>query len=161
MADSETFATFRLFGDLLDVSEVTRRLGLEPDAAYHEGEPNPAWRQPHASKTGVWEFTSKGRIESPHLEEHLVYLIEKVEPVKQDLHDLVARQALRPDFWCFVETYLNTEHWLSPDTLRRIADLRAHVGLDIYAIERRARWRAFVDGVLSLGLFRVGHDPRA
>src|SRR4051794_18202384 len=102
----ETFATFRLRGDALVAEEVTRQLDIPPHRAFNKGEPNPA-RSQRPMSAGVWELTSEGRVESVHLEEHLLYLVARLEPQTKALHELVRRQSLTADFWCYVETDSN------------------------------------------------------
>lgn len=131
---AKTYATFRLRGDQLAAKEVTVRLDIEADFAFEKGELHSSGRgQPVKQRIGVWYITSEGRLETTNTERHLLDLLEKLEPVKEELRAVVQRQSLVADFFCYwVSATGHGGPEVSPDTLRRIADLDARLGFDFY-----------------------------
>jgi hypothetical protein len=54
-----------------------------------------AVRQP----TGVWYLTTDGKLSSTSVEGHLLYLLERIEPVGEKLAQLVESSSLTADFY--------------------------------------------------------------
>jgi Domain of unknown function (DUF4279) len=127
----KTFASFRIGGDALVPDEITRTLNLEPDFACAKGEPFGAGRG--RRPTGVWSITSEERVESTSIERHLVYLLDRIEPMAQAIADVVEPKSLATDFFCYWRSA--TGHGgpeVSAATLGRISRLNALLGFDMY-----------------------------
>jgi Domain of unknown function (DUF4279) len=120
---ARTHATFRLTGDSLDPDEISAALGI------------PAGREGtiRRQRTRVWLLASEHTVESTSLERHLIHLLDAIEPAAATVGTLRREYDLRADFFCY---WLSaTGHGgpeLSPDTLRRIAELDAVLGIDFY-----------------------------
>ena len=85
-------------------------------------------------RTGVWSLSSEG-LESDSLESHVEALLGRLEPMASELGQLIAEQGLRPEFFCYWSTSTGIGGFeLSPETLRRIAELGAKLSLDVYAL---------------------------
>jgi hypothetical protein len=128
-------AKFWLRGRRLEPDVVTHALGIEPSKAARRGEPrtrNPRYRH----RTGAWFLESD--VLSPaddHLDDHLRWLLDQLEPRAQQLRDVVAEQELDVvSFWCVVSMEApNVDFELPPETIGRVAALGATLRLDIYA----------------------------
>jgi hypothetical protein len=120
---ARTHATFRLTGDSLDPDEISAALGIPA------GRGGTIRRQ----RTRVWLLASEHTVESTSLERHLIHLLDAIEPAAATVDTLRREYDLRADFFCY---WLSaTGHGgpeLSPDTLRRIAELDAVLGIDFY-----------------------------
>ncbi len=105
------YATFRLIGDSLDRDEMKERTGLK--TASPRSIPN------------VWTFSSKQELEPSALEDHLVFLLNRLTPAREELSLLIRERSLRADVWCFWDTATTDSSGpqISGDTLRRLADL--------------------------------------
>jgi hypothetical protein len=86
-------------------------------------------RQP----TGVWYLTTDGRLASTSIERHLLYLLDRIEPVGDDLAELVGRASLAADFYCYwVSATGQGGPAVSAETLGRIAALSAELGFEFH-----------------------------
>lgn len=126
-----THVTFRLAGADLNPAQVSSLLELEPSEAFARGEQVDILTQP--AQTGIWSLSTQDLLSSTSPEKHLEFLLDRLEPAATRLLELVNAQALQVDFFCY---WLSaTGHGgpvLSPDILRRISNLGAVLGLDIY-----------------------------
>lgn len=126
-------ATFRVLGEELDPSDVTRLLGVEPTQALRRDQLVPTQTSVRRQETGVWLLKSEGKVASTSLERHLVYLLDLVEPHAVALDELRREQAVTADFFCF---WLSaTGHGgpiFSADVMQRVAATGAELGIDFY-----------------------------
>jgi hypothetical protein len=76
------FATLRFVGDDLDPDEISRVLEERPTKAHRKGErfaPGP--RSPEViGKTGIWYLSTRRRLGSPNLSDHLEKIIAIIFP---------------------------------------------------------------------------------
>jgi hypothetical protein len=94
-------------GERLEPGEITRLLGVEPSTAYRKGE---VYKRTHGhevrGRTGLWRLTTKQRLESAELADHLAYLVEILFPGGSDkfvepLRALMRKFDLQADVDCF------------------------------------------------------------
>jgi hypothetical protein len=88
------------------------------------------------NRTGAWALESDDACSrtDDHLENHLRWLLDHLEPRADKLADVVAKQGLEVEFWCVVHMEgANCDFELQPETIARIAALGATLRLDIYA----------------------------
>jgi hypothetical protein len=103
------FATLRFAGDALDPDEISRVVKDEPTRAYRKGQIYRAGpRSPEITgKTGVWYFSTKRRIPSKDLADHLDALVRLIFPVADqderlsELRDIMRRANLQAHVTCF------------------------------------------------------------
>jgi hypothetical protein len=106
---SRAFATLRFAGDALDPDEISRVIKEQPTRAYRKGE---KYRTgPHGSeivgKTGVWYFSTRRKIPSRDLGDHLEALVRLISPFADDdkrlsqLRDIMERENLKAHVTCF------------------------------------------------------------
>jgi hypothetical protein len=103
---TEAHASFRIFADALDPSEVTRVLLLPPDHVHRKGDlrilrsksgkvlQNP----PH--DMGMWSMSSKSQVNSPRLHIHLEWILGQIEPKSRELTELQTHD-VRMDIFCY------------------------------------------------------------
>jgi len=126
---SRTFATFRLIGKDLDPDTATSLLGLNPTRMFRRGDKrgeSKVWLH------GYWEICSQDVVKTTDLAVHIEWLLEKLEPVREQLGSLIKGE-VKADIDCFFESL--TGHGgptFSPRLLARIASLNLELGLDIY-----------------------------
>jgi hypothetical protein len=132
-------ASFRLMGPLLDPEAVTRETGLPPDVSHRKGDPHigPRGRQYAPWPNGMWKLSSEqGLSESGNrLDDHLSWLLDRLEPHVHVLRRFRAAQQLTADFYCgYFMGQSNSGFDFSDATLKRIValGLDASVGIDIY-----------------------------
>lgn len=133
--DWSNTASFQLSGPKLDPDVVTRAVEVEPSRAWRRGDLIGPGND-RTRRQGSWSLDSK-RVLSPqdaHLDEHMRWLLDQLEPRTNQLKDAVTEQELKAEVWSAV--YMegaNVDFELPPTTLARIAALGATLRLDIYA----------------------------
>jgi hypothetical protein len=136
MAVRRSHASYRLIGDGVDPAAITRALRIEPALALKRGQQLGlrADGSPRLAPTSVWLITSEGRMtDSEPLERHILELLQRLEPRRDELLRLSASPAVRGDFFCFLEAQpQGGVPTLSPALLRRLAAIGASLTLDTY-----------------------------
>ena len=127
---SEAFATLRLHGTDWQPEDITERLGITPSYAHRLGEQ-------HGSKGLIWKdscwhITSRHQVASTNLEEHIAWVLDRIEPVCEAF--MAIRRALpSADIFCMVVSrYGHGGPGFTPRLLGRLAALDLTLGLDIY-----------------------------
>jgi hypothetical protein len=135
----EKHATFRLVGERLDPEAITRATGLIPDCAIRKGDPVlSGGKVVSRRRRGVWWIDSARQLArtNNHLEDHVVWLLDLLEPLGDVLRRLADEQDLRADIGCgYFTSRWNSSFGFSAETLGRIANLGASLGFDVYADE--------------------------
>ena len=112
------FATLRFAGDALDPDEISRAVKEQPTKAYRKGE---TYRSgPHGpdvtGRTGVWYFSTREKILSKDLADHLNMLERLVAPFGdqdsrlKELRDIMERRNLQAHVTFFWRGPPGTEH---------------------------------------------------
>jgi Domain of unknown function (DUF4279) len=123
-------ASFRVMGAALDPEKVTRITGLAPDEAHRRGDPK---RRGNPWREGLWTVSSSLPDGGNHLEDHLRWLLDRLEPKAPALRRMYAEEDLRADFWCFYSMgQANSSLGITPSTLAGIAAIEAELCLDVY-----------------------------
>jgi hypothetical protein len=133
-----TWASFRVSGDRLDPDAVTEQLHLAPDLARAKGQ---RWSYPNSSKertqpTSVWILKSTPHVNASELENHLVFLLDAIEPHRAALAAVLEEYGAEADFYCLWQTHDGSGGLsITPDSLRRIADINATLGIALEALD--------------------------
>jgi hypothetical protein len=131
-------AAFRLMGERLDPGAITRATGLTPHLSHSKGEPRPPTRtgkQPPPWPGGIWIVDSESAMAlgGNHLEDHLVWVLDQLEPHVETIQRLSEQQDLMSDFWCgYFMGQANGGFGLNAKTVARIGALGADLCFDIY-----------------------------
>jgi hypothetical protein len=120
-------------GPELDPDEVTRLLGIEPEYAHRRGDANAGkgGRRYADYPEGMWKISS-AEGEEATVEEHLLALLERIEPGRAGLARC-QEQGLRTDV--FVGYFAQGEpggFGLAPETSRRLGELGVRLEVDYY-----------------------------
>lgn len=76
----ETYVSLCLYGDDLDPGVISETLGLTPSSAARKGETRVSPRgKTHRAPTGRWILESDGQVASACTEEHLAWLLDRIE----------------------------------------------------------------------------------
>ena len=131
--ETETHATFRLLGDMLDPEEVSRALGITPTIARRKGDTYGNPKRPVVSRTGIWALESEGAVAGADLEAHLGFLLNQLV-FKASVVAKLIQGGLTGDILCY---------WMSgtgqggpalgAETIRRIASLGVGLEFDCYS----------------------------
>lgn len=127
---SSVVVSFGLHGEALDPAHVTSTLGLDPDHAHAKGDLRGGPRDTCPYTAGSWVLHSRLPEASP-LDEHLRDLLDRLVPPV--VHKLL-REGLAASLrvGCFVEGDQEGTT-VTADTLRRIRELGAELGITIYS----------------------------
>ena len=125
-------ATFRLNGDELRPDEINKILGLEPTSSGLKGE-RFSTRHNGVRRTSFWLLQSPLDASQP-LEEHLEWLLDRLEPKTDSIKSLVEKWY--GDFFCglFSED-LQGGATIESGLLRRLAQMGIPLVLDLYPPE--------------------------
>jgi hypothetical protein len=124
----ETRVTLGIHGPDLQPEEISAVLGCDPTSARRRGD---ARRRGPPSPQGAWLLTVEGK--APAEPDKLVRrLLAHLPNDPAVWEQLAARYSVRVTFGIFIGAW-NRGFDLSPAAMRRLADLGATVGFDIYA----------------------------
>ncbi|HZX03117.1 DUF4279 domain-containing protein [Kribbella sp.] len=132
VAVETTYAGLRIFKyDGSPATDLTARLGIQPTKSHDAGDlisPGSPNRRPHS----LWSLSTKDAV-SGSLQEHLTWLLDRVEPIEHVLHAL-SEEGCELDWFCFVSLDESGQGGVSFDLelLRRLAALPIHLELDLY-----------------------------
>lgn len=128
---ADLYAYCGLVGNLERPDEITSRLKIKPTWAFAKGQIIYSRGKPAGKRReGNWSISSKGQLETTSMERHLLFLLERLEPVKSELLEIAERLSLTVHFSC-VWTFTDVIGGpiLTTNTLRRIADLGAYLSI--------------------------------
>jgi hypothetical protein len=124
------FTTLILRGEGLNPEEVTNSLGLNPSMSFKRGDRR---NETDIWKHNYWSLSSQDRIHSSNLAIHLEWLINQFEPEKSKFLEILNNKNTEGEISCF--WILPTDHEnlsLSPDLIKKIAELGLSLNMDIY-----------------------------
>lgn len=131
----ETHASFNLSGDNLSPDLITKILNVPPSYCVKKGDTHTGpYVRGHKAGTGVWFISTKGKLKSTNLEEHLLYLLKKIGNPSSNFYKLVKELRLRVMFRCF---FMSATGQGGPDisieTLKKIVNLGFGLEFDFYS----------------------------
>jgi hypothetical protein len=134
------FATLRFAGDALDPDEISSVINERPTRAHRKGEIfRPGPRSPEVTgKTGIWYFSTRRKIQSNDLGDHLNALERLISPFGdqdnrlKELRDIMERRNLQAHVTFFWRGPPGVQHPTIPSvataTLRRLpADIEPDI----------------------------------
>jgi hypothetical protein len=92
----KTWASLRLRGPAFDAGEVTQLLGISPTEAFSAGDPY----RGGVRRRSLWLLSSRDHLQSTDLRDHLTWLLDRLEPVQEEIAALLGRAIMRADFRC-------------------------------------------------------------
>jgi hypothetical protein len=134
-ANVHTSVRLTIHSERLSPSEITLRLGLQPDRSHRIGE-KPKPRSRHPFTTNMWSLES-GLAEEASLNEHVAGLLGRLGDGRAALRDLTRDPE---PVWAIIWVYHSVENWnpsltLSHAELAAIAELGVRLTFDIYVRE--------------------------
>ncbi len=131
--------SFRLMGRRLSPDRLTELTGLRPRHAHRYGQLNLSRTTgvlygPYGG--GLWSVSTDGVVDevTATLEDHLVWLLDRLEPHAPEIRDMALADDLAADFFCgYFQGQWNSSWSIEARTLARIARLGARLGYDSYA----------------------------
>jgi len=129
----ETYVTFRVFGKDLIPEEFSKYIELEPTNSRVKGDIIGKPERQIRSTKGIWMITTQNLVKTTVLEDHLFFLLEKLEPKLNKIRTWCEVRSLEYDFHCYWHSATGTGGpLLSPQVLGRIASFGAVLDFDLY-----------------------------
>lgn len=124
------FATLVVSGDEVNPDTVSQALGLSPSEAFKAGD---AYSRGHVRKHGMWALSSQDHVVSEDLEDHVRWLLDRIEPVQAALHDYLRAK----DSFGFITCFWPLPHGhggpeFSPALMRRVGAVDLPLQIDAY-----------------------------
>jgi len=127
----KTYATLRIRKEELDLDVIFTRLGLNPTRLVRKGEP---WRpnDPVISEIGVWHYSSKNLFANGEPEDHINFILSKIDNKSEDIH------ALQKDMYDIsISCYWQSDSGsgvivLGSETVEKLAKFGVRLWFDIY-----------------------------
>ena len=124
----ETYAIFGLVGDSLNLNEIELRLKIKPSFVRQKGEILKSRSRLLKREQEIWVISSKGQLNTTSLERHIMFIMERLEPVNKEILELVSQSSLIAYFHCYWQPggFLGGPV-LSPEILEKIGNLNAYL----------------------------------
>lgn len=132
-----TYASVRIYGAGLDPLTVTQILRLPPDHTHRTGEPrirrmkSGEVREFSPYRQGMWGMSSKDWVASTRLDDHLVWLLDQLEPRAVGVAELLA-QGITVNFFCYSSGNTATPPSISETVRNRAVALGIEIDIDHY-----------------------------
>jgi len=128
-----TNVTLCIYGDRLDPTQMSTRLGLRPTESFRRGEPIVTKRRQYSDHpTGGWLLSSRDRVSSGELEAHFVWLLQQIEPVAEVLRELQLEGNDIALICVLSGSPTGGGPTIGAPMMARIANLKVPVDFDIY-----------------------------
>jgi hypothetical protein len=121
----------------LEPAKVTEWIGLQPDKMARCGDERRNYKgdliSPHDE--GFWMISSKGRVNSKDVNEHIGFLLKVLLPHREKVLHVINEMNGETYFdvlWTSNYLYAGTGPLISRDALQGMSDLGASMGFDIY-----------------------------
>jgi hypothetical protein len=129
---TSVYASFFLRGKGLDTDALTMLLKITPSYKFKEGDLY-GRKKEHLREYGLWSFDSSGQVQSTDLVDHVLWVVEQLEPVQTNLASLLSQKDIHAELTVVFNLF--TREWkvsLPPQLLKRIASLDILLGISIY-----------------------------
>jgi len=128
----KTFATLGIFHDTLEPQSVTEVLGITPTRFFRRGDTHGHGERATPYRINTWLLSSEGSVASHDSLRHIEWLLARIEPCRAVLHEL-RQQSHRMDISCYwLSESGHGGPTLTPDIMRRLAELELEVWFDVY-----------------------------
>ena len=130
----EVHATFRLSHETLVPQDISNALELDPSHSHRKGDRNlgKEGREYTPYKIGVWTFSSKGKLASTDLNEHINWVLTKLDKKKEIIKEY-QDNGFQSDVFCFWSAKCdNTCPGLSKESVKLLANLDLEIWIDVY-----------------------------
>jgi hypothetical protein len=130
----DVYAELVLLGPNLEPDAVTTRLGILPTRTIRRGARIIRGIEKTWTRSG-WSVSSRNAILSDNLVRHIEWIVELAQSIAEPLRILRTERAVTiARIWCMWEIGANSDLFLKPKLLRRIADLGLTLGLDAWGM---------------------------
>lgn len=147
----------RIFGKALEPDEVTARLRIEPSYAHRPGEKHDRTGRP--LPYGMWHLSSEHRVDPHELEEHISWILDQLEPVREAVQEFKSREGVQVDLYCLWEIEGNGGVVFTPAVLARVVSMNLALGVKLAPAAATVAIIHRVEGATTLRTNEMGHPP--
>ena len=135
-ADGQLYVSLTLIEKDLIPDDISSKLGINPDKSFRQGDTH----QNNDGKIivrrhGYWEIESSNKnLPSNDIVLHFRWLLDLIEPVKNDLQEILKDTKIKARlscFWIVTDGRINVE--IEPELIARLASLNVKMWFDIYS----------------------------
>jgi hypothetical protein len=128
------YVKFILQGEPVDPDLITEALGVSPARRFKKGDTY--GKKGNKWTIGFWSISSRDMVESSDLENHIVWILERLEPVKDKLTYFVLQEGVDASIKIVFNLFVHEwDGHVSANLMKRITDLNAHFKISIYYLE--------------------------
>lgn len=133
----KTDVLFGILGELLNPEEIESKLKIKADFSYAKDRVYYWGGKPKVNKRqGTWQLHTEGKLSTTSVEKHFLYLLDRLEPVKEEIIAITEKYSLITYFNCsYTFTLIPGGPTLSPKTVKRIASLKAYLSFYLQEYE--------------------------
>jgi len=125
----ETFATLRIFSDVVLPGTVSSLLGLQATESFAKGEMY--GKQQRMRTYNAWQLSTLGHVVSRDSRRHLDWLLDRLEDRRDSLADLRLK-GCEIDVTCYWVSIGQGGPIIGPEQMKRLAELNLEVWWDVY-----------------------------
>lgn len=131
----DTRASLCIYKDDLDPDEISELLDLEPSIAQKKGGPKVHVNdgcEDRTAKVGGWFLSTHNKVKDLNPEHHIQWLVDKIS----HRHSVISKlqgSGYKFEIWVYwLSSSSNASPSLSPELMRRLANLKIPIVFDIY-----------------------------
>lgn len=128
--DGLVYITFLIRGEDVIPTEISQKLGIEPDRQFTKGEiKRNGQKWPH----GYFEISTQNKINSQDFEDHLAYLVDILHPRKDEILRIQDTTHCECLISCYADIYYSHFGFSFPrEQIRLLCDLGLALQCDFY-----------------------------
>ena len=131
----DTRPSLCIYKDDLDPEKITALLDLKPTAWQKKGGERPCTTEEGSKSpaaTGGWFLSTHSKVKSLNPQTHIEWLVEAIENRHSVIHSLQT-DGHKIELWVYwLASNSNASPCLSPETMRKLANLRIPIVFDVY-----------------------------
>ena len=129
---SNVCSYFFLRGKNIDPDEITLLLGIKPTTKHRVGEIH-GKNQDMVWKTGLWLLDSTAQVQSTEIEEHIIWVLDQLEPMKLQLTSIMDKSDVHIELRIIFSLF--TRNWdsiINVKTIERLAELKIPISISTW-----------------------------
>ena len=128
------YVKFIFQGESVDPELITDALEILPSRRFKKGDTY--GKKGNKWTIGFWSISSRDIVESGDLENHIVWVLERLEPVKDKVANFVLQEGVDASIKIVINLFVHEwDGHVSSSLMKRITDLNVHFKISIYYLE--------------------------
>ena len=124
----ETYAIFCLVGDSLNPDEIESKLKIKASFVNKKGGILKSRSRFLKREQEIWAISSKEQLDTTSLERHILFIMERLEPVEEEIVQILSQSSLTAYIHCYwLPGGFLGGPVLSPEILEKIGNLNAYL----------------------------------